>query len=644
MALNVDEPTVAPGSQQQTTQQQAQTQQPTQQQNQQSFQQKTSVRSLNSLLSRPLGRSEVSETLAAIVKSFNDILSEIQESDLGFKLLVIDNKQSLTALSAITLCYRKSVGGKEYVAIYTMLVSGGTKLNNRNIRIGDQNVEIVTTPGDVADSELRKYVMNTVQELYDRSTRVIECSSNVIHDEVDVNNKSQLRAILTNASRACYAGLVTEKVISEVPFNAKLIGSNDSLVAHVDMNPQPINNTSGLPIRNDMQIELRAVTQQASQSQPEQVIGLTQVNGFVDLVYVPPQMQANQPMVWGQQNNVAPQRYCPRFVITNFTSQLDATTMELQLLALASSQILVENIGGAPQWMNTFRPRSVSKGEIDKRDIGAVGLEVNFSGTDKNAYGIIDTKSNTFSNQDLYKLIGMSFYQNLIYSIDVEESGDLSYLNMPLAYAASATGELYSKAHAYITNAANQLTNNNFSRCWQAVTGGNVNERYFLSDENRIFTGYYIDKDQVKRDLRDIDYLAILNLMGKNNAVQYIKDWSDTYDRAEVPVEIRLEKRRRILESLLSNNLHIKGYARRITMSPLFMQALTMSCKESGLIFRPSNLNIDYNTNGQHGIANAFNMGVAPNASGLFSFGNSNQGVQSGINYNNGFTGFGRNW
>ena len=31
MALNVDEPTVAPGSQQQTTQQQAQTQQPTQQ-------------------------------------------------------------------------------------------------------------------------------------------------------------------------------------------------------------------------------------------------------------------------------------------------------------------------------------------------------------------------------------------------------------------------------------------------------------------------------------------------------------------------------------------------------------------------------------------------------------------------------------
>ena len=75
----------------------------------------------------------------------------------------------------------------------------------------------------------------------------------------------------------------------------------------------------------------------------------------------------------------------------------------------------------------------------------------------------------------------MSFYQNLIYSIDVEESGDSSYLNMPLAYAASAMNCIAVKAHVYITNAANQLTNNNFSRCWQAVTGGNVNERLFLS-------------------------------------------------------------------------------------------------------------------------------------------------------------------
>lgn len=646
MAVNEnDTPIVAPGSAGMSSQQHEQVARPAPAP-QPNNQFRPGARNLNSLLSRPFSKSAVNETVQAIAKTFNEfIVNEIEQTDTGFRVLVIDSKHSLTALSAIALCYNKALGGKEYVSVHTMLVSGGTKLSNRTIQHSGQNVEIVTVAGDVADREFSKRVLMTVNEAYGRSVKVIESAANIIHDEVDINDKHQLRAIFGNAIQACWQTMVTEKVIDEVPFNASVIGSGDSLVAYVDMNPRPTVTTSGLPVRSDVSVQLQAVVQQSSQSQPEQVIGLTQVDGFIDLVYVPPTQNQQQPMGWGQMPMMNTQRYCPRFVITQFSSIIDAATMELQLLALASSQILIENIGGAPQWMNTFKPRPVAKGEIDKRDIGAIGLEVNFLSNDPNAVPTpVDTKTNGFGTQELYKMINYAMYPNMIYSMDVEECGDHSYLNIPFIAAALGNGELYSQSYELITHAANALTNNNFTRCWQQVTANATGERYFLNDDNRIFTGYYIDKDgSTRRDLRDIDYLAILNMVGRNNK-SFIKEWSDTFDRRDIPTEIRLDRRRRIYESILPGNVNIKGYARRITMNPKFMQALVMACKDSGLIFRPSNLNTEYNVGTEHGIANAQQFGLAPNNSGLFSFGSANPGVQSGMNFNLGFTGFGRNF
>ena len=598
------------------------------------------ARNLNSLLSRPFSKSAINETLQVLSKTFNEfIANEIEQHDLGFRVLVIDSKHSLTALSAIAVCYNCTVAGKDYVAVHTMVVSGGTKLSNRTIQHSGQNVEIVTVPGDVADAELRKRVLTIVTETYNnRNIRVLECASNVIHDEVDVTDNHQLRVIFANAIQACWHGLVIENVKDEAPFNASVIGKSDSLVAYVDMHPQAVKSSSNLPVRSDVSVQLQAVVQQSSQSQPEQVVALTQVDGFVDLVYVPPQQQ-QQMVGWGQPMMMNTQRYCPRFVITNFASAIDASSMELQLLALASSQILIESISGAPQWMNTFKPRPAVKGEIDKRDIGAVGLEVNFTNDPNTKPTVIDTKSNGFGTQDLYKMINMACYPNLIYSLDVEEVGDMSYLNMPFIMGSMD----HARSLEIIGNAANNLTNNSFQRCWLQHTAGSAGEKFFWNDDNRIFIGYYVDKDGIRRDLRDFDYLAILNILGRNNQ-SFIKEWSDTFDRRDIPLEIRMDRRRRIYESIMPGNVTIKGYARRVTMNPKFMAALTQACKESGLVFRPSNLNTEYNIGTEHGIANAHQMGVAPSSSGLFAFGGGQVGVQSGMNFNVGFNGMGRNW
>ena len=643
MAVNEnDQPSVAPGSVDMGQPAQA-PQRPAQAQPTQQQQLRVGARNLNSVMSRPFSKSAVNETVQTITKTFNEFIkSEVEAQEPGFRVLVIDSKHSLTALSAIAVCLAKSRGGQEYVSVHTMLVSGGTKLNNRSFQNSGQTFEIITVPGDVADAEMRKRVLMAVQEAYGSRTRILESAANIIHDELDVNDKHKLRSVFGNAIQACWQTMVIEKVIDEAPFNASVIGSGDTLTAYVDMHPRAIVNTSDLPVRNDISIQLQAVVQQASNSQPEQVIGLTQVDGFIDLVYQPP--GPPQQTQWGQMPMANTQRYTPRFVLTQFQSIIDAATMELQLLALASSAILIENIGGAPQWMNAFKPRSTDKGDVDMRDIGAVGLEVNFTNAQDAKPVVIDTKTNNFGTQDLYKLINVAMYPNLIYSLDVDEAGDLSYLNLPFIIAAGAINESYTRAYDLITNAANALTNNNFSRCWNGITGNASTERYFLNDENRIFTGYYFGKDGTRKDIRDIDYLAIMNMVGRKNQ-SFIKEWSDTFDRRDIPMEVRLDRRRRIYESILPGNVNIKGYARRITMNPKFMVALVQACKDSGLSFRPSNLNTEYNVGTEHGVANANTLyGVAPNASGLFSYGNANAGAQPGMGFNLGFTGMGRNF
>lgn len=639
MALNDNENgsvNLAPGSAQAapTPQPTVNTQQPV----------RAGARNLNTLLGRPFSKDAVNEQVQAYAKYMNELLeNEVNANDPGFKIIIIDSKQSMTALSAIALCYTRNKGGQAYVSVHTMLVEGNVRLSNRTIQNNNQSVEVITVPGDVGDAEMRKRVFLEVMAVYGRNAKIVESAGNVIFGELDITDKQNIRRVFCNAVQACYQALVIERVIDETSFNASIIAGGDKLDAYLDMHPQKVTNTSGLPVRSDVSIQLQAVVQQASQSQPEQVIGLTQVDGFVDLVYVPySQQQVMNPMM-GNFMPVVTQRYCPRFVITNFNSIIDAATMELQMLALASSSILLESSGGVAPWMNTFKPRPPVKGVTDIRDIGAVGLEVNFTPEAKAVPMVIDTKSNTFQSQDLYKMINMAMFPTPIYSIDVDEVGDMSYLNLPLIIAANDRDEGYKRAVDMITNAVNALTNNNFSSNWNKLTAGS-NEKYFLNDMNKIFTGYYINQDGEKRDIRDIDYLAILNMIGRKDP-SYIKEWSDTFDRRDIAMEIRLDKRRRIYDSLLPGQVYIKGIARRITINPKFMAALGQACKDSGLVFRPTNLNTEYYSGTEHGIANANTLyGMQANNNGLFSFGN----VAAGNNNNGfnlpGFTGFGRNF
>jgi hypothetical protein len=336
-------------------------------------------------------------------------------------------------------------------------------------------------------------------------------------------------------------------------------------------NPQS-HNAVGQPIRSDIIIDFSAapINQQQQQQGPqvERVSQVARISGFMDIVWDPAQPLQNTYYVPQQQQQNF-QRYSPRFVMTALESN-SLLTISAQLLALLPALTLNEN----GQWIQAFRQQSFSN-EIDMHDIGAIGIEVNFAGNPSGYGERIDTRSNSFKPEHLYQLISSTFKQALIISLDVPECGPETWYNEVFAFAARG----HAGANNAIIEAANRLTNNAFAKYFPQ------NGRVAIDEFNRIHLGHYSGRDGVRRDIRDIDYLAVANLVGEKDP-QIIKDWSDTFLRTNYPLDLRLAARKRIIMELC-NDLVITGYGTRVTFEAAFIEALAKASYEAGLTIRP---------------------------------------------------------
>jgi hypothetical protein len=97
--------------------------------------------------------------------------------------------------------------------------------------------------------------------------------------------------------------------------------------------------------------------------------------------------------------------------------------------------------------------------------------------------------------------------------------------------------------------------------------------------------GTWTDRAGNKRDIRDIDHVAVCNLAGERNP-QTIRDWSDTFLRKQYPLVQRLAARKRIISALTGETAVFTGFAQRVTFSRQFIDALTMGVRDTGLPVR----------------------------------------------------------
>lgn len=583
-----------------------------------------SIVDANANLRRNFSRNSSGE----YVQKFEKTLKKLFSENLGekwtdsYRLIVLDNQSANVALSSILLCYYERTNVGDFVSVATLIVeASAAALQNRTTNIGGTPVEIEVVPGDIfwGSDDFWIQAVNAVTESYG-NVQVNDAGAQVLPRELDPEDEHRLRGVLYQASSACQT--IMDNVLGgvEEPFNVGWVQAGDSLSARVDFGNDNIENAVGLPLRADV-----IITQQGSLNntasnpgQFEQVKDISIVTGYVDLVFVPPPAPAlgQAPMT---------QSYFPRFVMTRLDTQIDANTLELQLAALASAFLLTR--GSA--YRGSFKPRPISG--TDLHDIGAIGYEVNLTGNPNAEPDRILTKDDSFGNVQLQQLLQAAVHDGLMYSLDIEETGELAWIHQTFIAAANNDPT----AVAAIVQAANNLTKNVFGTIWN-------NGQIAQDDGTRIHLGYFVDNEGRKHDLREIDYLAMLNLAGRDHP-GLIQEFENTYVATNVPLEIRLEKRIKLIKGFISGKLEVKNFARRITFAGDFIVALARSIEAAGLHIRPTNLVEQYGGVYQRGQYNTQNFAVNGQAVGnLFAYQQPGFGRQSG-NYNAPFTGrFGR--
>lgn len=325
---------------------------------------------------------------------------------------------------------------------------------------------------------------------------------------------------------------------------------------------------SGNPVRADwkitttavprMRVNERAVNQQA---QPAPVCT---VSGYCDVVYEPGPETVIQGVI--QQSTL---RFRPRIVITSIENHMN-NTLQGYLLALATVSSLITG----RNWWTLFIPRTKVRGGVDLRDPGVLNIEGLLQVEANETFGKpFDTASQSFSLDTLGDMLTKLFHQDPIVSLCVSRSGQDSLALNTLVSAAMGSLE----ASTTILKAAVGLTGGKFSEIFKSMQNqqpvivmGSSNGDY----PDLLHTGNFIDQNGIKHDLREIDYLAVMNLRGTTDPTLGLK-WHRTFCDQSIPVRMQMAARLRIIEDVLSGcTVEVTGVERLVNLGGDFLRAL----------------------------------------------------------------------
>lgn len=530
-----------------------------------------------------VGRRRPAADLEAMLEAFKEQCKSFTNASVipeaqNFRLLMIDRNRLGKKVDILAAILPVVIDGNTHVAIHSMLIEDpGDNYEPVTLQVGGKQLRYTTVVGDVYREDLWATIVDIVSADAGMKITAYDAGHQTVYAEADVKDKDMIHAIAFFATEA-----LTRTALSAILRRSDDIvalgdlGDNVQAGASIDFRTVDSTSAAGQPVRSDFFVRLRynqPTVQGESQIQKafdlDQSIPLGGAEGFIDLSYNPP-----PPAALGQQQQT--QFYVARAVLTRLDTDQEIITPELQMLSLLGATLIGRNLNWARVWSPEFRGLHGDQ----MHDIGAIGYEI--PGLDGNGGARVDTTSSQFDNGALARLVMMAVHPNPIISIDVEESGELTWLNRTLLEAAEGSAD----ANQSIVNALDNLTNGHFSKRWN---GGDL----IIDDNNRIHLGYFMDNNNVKRDVRQLDYLAVLNRYGGED-VRMIENWQATYDNVDIDAEIRLAEREDLIRKILGPTVRITGYARRLTFAPDVLDRALEAAADAGLRIRPENTLIGF--------------------------------------------------
>ena len=562
-----------------------------------------------------LSRTPSSEVLTKAMNAIGEELKKLVEKPWEVAILPIDNaKETNLAFSGIAVVAKNTEQPGVGVAVHTFLLEdSGEPIQPRIDNFRGAQFEIQRVCGDAYDELFHNTVMEIVAKAYP-SARISPMDAQVVPRGFNFEDKEAVHQLTLNGLLPTYFAIETQKTGFK-DMDLTMFEKDASLAVRIAFNETQKLDYVGLPVRNDIKIDLTAQAINRNQNQgqintQERSKLISSVGGYIDTIWAP--VEQNQYMY---APNMPQAKFAARCVITNMEN-VAQTTLSSQLLALCSALVLRENNNYYPY----FSPRAVGAGgrNVDIRDVGALNIEGNIT-NNPNGFDVPgDTKAATFTPQDLGRFLTSLIRPGMFFSLRVSEVGSDSWYNG--AFLAAANGN--PNAIRAILDAANTLTGGIFAQVYGSA------ESPVVQNVDRVHMGYYVGQDGVKRDVSDIDYLAIMNLAGRSDPTVGAA-WSDTFFKTDLPLHQRLSARRKMIESVMHSEVTFTGFGRLVTFTNKFLDALAKSAAQAGLDIKTINPNVTGDFFAQRSQASWLSQAqVMPGQTGVFNQGYMGNGFQ----------------
>lgn len=555
------------------------------------------------LFGAPIGKDLSSEYMTKLRTGLEEIYKNA-DAATDIQLLVLDPTNEPALIYSAIVVVLKIKDQPKLGAAYHVLIceSTGEPLSPILENINNQQIEILRVTSDALDDVLAMKVKERVQRMNPgMATYLVDAC--VVPRGFDPEDKRKLQQLALNAGMACKTELVMRSP-GWSDFNLGMNQRDSSLVITQSFNHQQIEDAVGSPMRSDVLITFSSQKnkEQGQQNQGRINTGdreakVSEVSGFIDLVWAPVQPPAQ--MGYYNQIPVLTQKYVARLVLTNLSSNF-AYTPSSMLLSLGTALTLRDD----NNWMQHFRPHQTGR-DIDLHDLGAMNIEANIA-NEPTPFGTrINTKVDTFRLEDMGRYIAALIQPGLLFSLDCPENGPQSWYTSMFAAASNGSSAAYDAVY----EAAQDLTNGGFGRHFAKGTP------MFIDTGNRVHLGTWVDANGVKRDIRDIDTVAVANLIGERDP-QVIREWSDTFLRVDYPLAQRLAARKKIIAGLTNHSAVFTGFAQRVSFSSAFLDALSKGIRELAIPVRVVTPMSSASFNDSRGVAGFVQQGLlAPGVS-----------------------------
>lgn len=463
------------------------------------------------------------------------------------------------------------------VAAHVLLVSDGVELEPRGKRRIYQGEDITPhpVPSMVWDSKYEQQVKAEVAAMYEVDTpeskgivdikfasmgcTVIPATMQIsAYGEKPSNDENPLDPLFVNVIESLTSfERFLRRDNSSVKLGAAFDPKYQIMSANVDQVPAIEFDVVGQPRRSDFCISLsvkrrrddrrdRDRDEYESYNQEDEADSGTilRVTGYVLPYYTEPDLEKRKPQNFGI-----------NIVLTDISGE-STPSPELFLYGLAATSVLTSN----DMWVDGFKP-SVITG-TPNRNLGGLFLEI----PDKNDESMPRRQYANSAVDELLDDVDFLFSDRIKVSIDCSESGPLAWISDMFVF----------NEYNNLFDAANNLTDNAFD---------DISHRDYPVIEKNETRRFYVgtaETDAGPVDIREVDYLYLINAFNEHDSLEDAKDWDLSIADDS---EYGLFQRRQLLDDVYGHGSYkITGQVDRVVIDPRFYTDLVDALEDIDML------------------------------------------------------------